>query len=89
MLVAGEMEADLSWCFDGEKQADGSLVPYSMDKVEVNPTDDLELTEEELALWMNQMDEEDFKAIVMKNPRQTALWIKDGVFDWEGTGRSS
>ena len=74
----------LSWCFDGEKQADGSLVPYSMDKVEVNPTDDLELTEEELALWMNQMDEEDFRAIVEKNPRQTALWIRDGVFDWEG-----
>ena len=74
----------LSWCFDGEKQTDGSLVPYSMDKVEVNPTDDLELTEEELALWMNQMDEADFRAIVEKNPRQTALWIKDGVFNWEG-----
>ena len=77
----------LSWCFTGE-EGDDSLVPYSLVRVQVNPTDDLALTDEETELWMADMDKADMEEAVRRDPALAAKWIKKGVFDFDGYRKS-
>lgn len=77
----------LSWCFTGE-EGDDTLVPYSLVRVQVNPTDDLELTEEEKELWMDDMGKADMEEAVRRDPALAAKWIKRGVFNFDGYRKS-
>ena len=68
----------LSWCFTGE-QSNDSLV-----RVQVNPTDDLKLTDEEMKLWMDDMDRAEMEETVQGDPVLANKWINKGVFDFDG-----
>ena len=77
----------LSWCFNDEEK-DDRLVPYSLVRVQVNPTDDLELTDEEKQLWMDDMDRGEMEEAVQRDPALANKWIRKGVFDFDGYRKS-